>query len=158
MNIKYSIAMLLAGGMLAGSAVANEVVLTHGQGANRLALDFVASGDATAFEFELALPKGSRNIDTSKCLAELPATHTGACKFNPDTGNVVVIVYSNDNRPLPAGIVSLGWIQAPGGQAPLVQKLLVSDTTGRSLPVSVSGQADDSGRRSERAAEKISER
>lgn len=139
MNLRFAIGMLAAAGLaLSTSSLANEVVLTEGtakQGNGRLALDFVNSGSATAFEFEIVVPKGTRQVDTSSCLSELPGTHTGACKFNSEVGRVVVIVYSNENKPLPDGLVSLGWIgiQSKRGGATL-EKLLVSDKEGRPLP------------------------
>jgi hypothetical protein len=121
--------------MLGGAAAANEVIVTPGQGGNRIALDFVNSGEATAFEFEIQMPQGVRKVNTAKCVAELPSTHTGACQFNEKTGNLVVIVYSNQNDLLPEGVISLGVVDAPGMArgAPAVSKLLVGDVNGNSL-------------------------
>jgi hypothetical protein len=123
--------------ILGGTAAANEVIVTPGQGGNRIALDFVHSGDATAFEFQIQMPKGVRKVNTSKCVSEVPSTHTGACQFNEKTGNLVVIVYSNQNDLLPEGVISLGVVDAPGMAKgrPAVSKLLVGDVNGNALAV-----------------------
>jgi hypothetical protein len=130
---------LLAAGclILGGTAAANEVIVTPGQGGNRIALDFVHSGDATALEFHIQMPKGVRKVNTSKCVSEVPSTHTGACQFNEKTGNLVVIVYSNQNDLLPEGVISLGVVDAPGmGKGrPAISKLLVGDVNGNALAV-----------------------
>jgi len=148
MNTKLILCVCAVLAIGSSNSSANEVVLTQGHeksGGSRLALDFVNfSGEATGFEFELALPKGARNVDTSKCLSELPASHTGACQFNQKTGRVIVIVYSNENRPLPRDGISLGWIGGvpSAGAGVRVEKLLVADVQGRSLPVTATAQSE----------------
>jgi hypothetical protein len=131
--------------VLSANAAANEVIVTPGQGGNRIALDFMHTGEATAFEFEIRMPKGVKNVNTSKCVSEVPATHTGACQFNEKTGNLVVIVYSNQNDLLPEGVISLGFVDAPGVASaraqPAVSKLLVGDVNGNPLSVSNSAQS-----------------
>ena len=135
MNIK---ALLVAACAIASSsALANDVLMTQANakagGSSQLALDFVNSGDASAFEFEIAVPKGAK-VDTAGCLAELPSSHTGACKFNEKTGRVIVLVYSNANEVLPDGIVPLGRIAISGpSKGAQVEKVLVSDQTGKPL-------------------------
>lgn len=142
MNLLRSLSLAVAGVFVLGTASANEVILTAGQakGGNRMALDFASSGNATGFQFEVAIP-GAKKVDTSKCLAELPKTHTGACQFKADTGTVIVMVYSNENAVLPDGVNSIGWLSAPGaGKGATVKGLLVADTSGNPLPVSNSAQ------------------
>lgn len=141
-----------------GSASANEVVLTEDaskSSGRALALDFMSSGGATAFEFEIVVPKGAKGVDTSKCLSELPSSHTGACAYNPKTGRVVVLVYSGNNALLPEGVVSLGTISVDGmlkGSAG-VEKVLVSDPQAQPLQGGVF-QERASERRSGRQAER----
>lgn len=131
-------AILVTACALASSAVlANDVLMTQENakagGRSQLALDFVNSSNATAFEFEIAVPKGAK-IDTAGCLSELPSSHTGACQFSAKTGRVIVMVYSNANEALPSGVVPLGRISVSGSsEAARVEKVLVSDPSGKPL-------------------------
>jgi len=134
MNISKS---FLAAGLalvMAAPAYANEVLLTQGEAksAGQVALDFVNSGQATAFEFEIVVPRGA-TVDTKSCLSEIPSSHTGACRFDEKNGRVIVMVYSNSNELLPEGVVPLGRINVSGGARAKVQNVLVSDVSGKPL-------------------------
>lgn len=135
--IRFGIAAALIGGMAAG-AQANEILVTgaaaKGGAGGHVALDFVSDGNATAFEFEVPVPAGAK-VNTAKCLSELPATHTGGCKFNEKNNAVVVIVYSNQNDALPGGVVPIGSLAVSGVQAAELraEKVLVSNPQGESV-------------------------
>jgi hypothetical protein len=114
----------------------NEVMVTQssakgGKPGSAFGLDFVSDGNAVAFEFTVAFPKGTnlRSVNLDKCVSQLPSSHTGKCLANENTGEVLVMVYSLSNAKLPAGIVSVGEI-AMGAQsksAPQVIKALAVD-------------------------------
>lgn len=141
MNVGLKISSVLLGcGALffLNNAYANEVVATVGSnakaGSTVVALDFASSGEVTTFEFEVVIPKGA-TVDTSRCTAELPSSHVGACSFNKKSGRVVVMIYSNTLTPLPQGVVSIGKLgisgQKVGGVK--VQNVLVSDKNSKAL-------------------------
>lgn len=133
----------LAGAALLFSSLslsANEILLTEdaAKSSNRgVALDFVNSGEATAFEFEVVVPKGVTSVNTSKCLSELPSTHTGGCSYNEKLGRVVVIVLSMHNAPLPKGVVPVGTLSFDGmlKGAAGVDKVVVADMNAKALEV-----------------------
>lgn len=148
MNIKLKTMLLCATTVIAtasaSSAASNELIATTDATSKRgtssvLALDFLSSGDATAFEFEVKAPKGAI-VDTKYCVSELPPSHVGACQFNKDQGSVVVMVYSNSNTALPDGVISIGRLSFSGktsGKA-TIEKLLVSSTEAKALDAKVS--------------------
>lgn len=139
-------ALGLAAAMLStvGVVSANELVITD-SGAKKggqVALDFMNSGEATALEFEISVPRGVVP-NTAKCVSEVPKSHVGACRFDEKSGKVVVMVYSNDNAILPAGIVPIGTIAvdsvAKGGV--VAQNLLVAGQSAQKLSANISGDA-----------------
>ena len=141
-KIALGLASVFAFASVAG---ANELLVTDSgakRGGQQLALDFVNSGDATALEFEVSVPKGV-TPNTSKCVSEIPKTHVGACKFNEKTGKIVVMVYSNENAKLPAGMVAIGTIatdsMAKGGIS--ASNLLVADASAAKLSATITGDA-----------------
>jgi hypothetical protein len=106
---------------LAGApAVANELLVVDGgltKSGRTFSLDFNSDGRGTAIEARMdvgAEAKGSR-VDVSKCVAKLPATHTGSCVFNGK--EVVILVYSATNALLPAGMIDLGTVSVSGGNS-----------------------------------------
>ena len=120
-----------------GATSANELIATIDNAKNnttKVALDFVSEGDATAFEFEVTIPKGAK-VDTTKCTSELPSTHSGACAFNEKNGRVVVMVYSNSLTPLANGVSPIGSLIISGKSSKniSVQNILVSDKNSSSL-------------------------
>lgn len=133
MTIKSRILAAAVGLLVAGVASANTVVVTQGgaRDAGLLALDFQSSGDVSAFQFTVDLPKGVSNIDTSKCLSELPKGFTGVCRSK---GNrVAAVVYSGDNTPFPADVVALGTVSYSGSLAKDAGSIVVGNMVG-SMP------------------------
>lgn len=100
-----------------GSASAAELLLTGNAGlakrgaASAIALDIVSDGDVRGFDFIISVPKGAK-VDTSKCLASLPAGFQGVCKHNE--GEIAGIAISMDPKPLPAGVHSIGMVSISG--------------------------------------------
>lgn len=112
MNAKYFFLLSLAFAFGA-SASENTILLAEGVskgGGNSLSIDLALTDDVSAFNFLIALPKGATNIDTSKCLSALPATHTGKCGVTAHGDKVAVVVYSANNQALPIGLTSIGEI------------------------------------------------
>lgn len=148
MNIsKKAVALGLAVSMLSLASVAgaNELVVTDSaskKGGQQLALDFMNSGEATAFEFEVNVPKGVVP-NTSKCVSELPKSHVGACHFDAKNSKIVVMVYSNDNAALPAGIVPVGKISVDSAAkgSIVASNLLVAGQSAQKLSSNISGDA-----------------
>jgi hypothetical protein len=142
MKIKTAIAAISLCFGISAAVSAHEVVATgHGQ---RVALDFLNSGGASAFQFELAVPAGAKKVDASGCASELPATHSGACRYNKSKGTVTMMVYSTDNAELPKGLVPLGTVAISGAaiDKPAIGKLLISDAAGQPIATSNSRQLD----------------
>jgi hypothetical protein len=115
----------LMGLSLAGAASGSELIVVSGEakGGQVLSLDFVADGSATALEARLDIGAGeAMKVDTSGCARSLPKSHLGSCVFNGK--ELVVIVYSMSNAPLPPGMVDLGTVSISGGQ--MAKKAMVS--------------------------------
>lgn len=126
MTNKVLILAAAVGLTFAGLASANTVVVT--QGGNRVALDFQSNGDVSAFQFTVDLPKGVDKVNTSKCLSDLPKGFTGVCRSK---GNrVAAVVYSGNNTPFPADVVSLGTISYQGSMAKDGGGIVVSNMVG----------------------------
>lgn len=152
MTIKTKLSFAAAALLLAGSASANTVVVT--QEGRLVALDFQSTGDVSAFQFTVDLPKGVTNIDTSKCLSDLPKGYTGVCRAK---GNrVAAVVYSGDNKPFPADVVSLGTLNFRGSIAKGTDEIVVSNMVGStpSGAEAASMKSDVSGQRARGTHEK----
>ena len=96
----------------------NTILATYGMSKSAggsVALDIQTDGEVTAMNFLVALPKGLKGLNIDNCLSGLPSTHTGQCKASKDGRKVAVVVYSVSNKPLPAGLVSLGEINYSSG-------------------------------------------
>lgn len=106
---------ILAAGLatIASGAIAAEKVLLTGEasksGKNFVSLDLDSDGSTSAFSFVVDLPADATNVDTKKCLADLPKTHQGECRALKN-GKLAVIAYSMQNASLSPGLVSLGSI------------------------------------------------
>ena len=138
------IGAVVAGALMVSSVSAGQLVVTNGmakKGAQSMALDFATDGNATALQFEIALPKGisADQVDLSACTADLPKTHGGAC--NVAKGKIIGLVFSDSNEVLPAGVVSIGRISINGsnGKAAALEvtKFLVSDAQANQLEAKV---------------------
>ena len=125
--------------VFAGSAAADELLVTSsaakGGNANAVALDYQSSGAATGLEFKLTVPKGAQ-VDTSKCLSQVPKSHTGVCAYSSEAGIVTGMVFSDNNDLLPKGLVSIGTISVKGkgaADAFKVQHFLAADANGQNI-------------------------
>lgn len=133
---KFAIATVLA--VSSAAVVADELVVTTEKSgrANVAGLDYVSSGRATGLEFRLKVPNDA-TVDTSKCLAQIPKSHAGVCKFNNVEGYVVGMVFSDTNALLPKGLVSIGSItvtsKAPITDAFEVLHFLAADVSAQPI-------------------------
>jgi hypothetical protein len=124
---------LLATVLVFGSGAAmagNEflVVSEQAKAGGIVSLDFASDGTGTGVEARIAFGEEKVSVDTSKCLAGLPKTHTGSCVYNGK--ELVVLVYSMTNALLPEGMLELGSVRVRGslGKAsgkPTVESLVV---------------------------------
>lgn len=142
---KTLILTMLALGFASSSVQADELILTRGAQAKAgvsqvYSLDFVTSGDAVAFQFNIALPKGvdASHVDLTNCVSELPKSHTGQC--NVANGQIIGLVFNDTNEAFSAGVVSVGKIAISVGQRRSlgkdlkVSQFLVSDS--KAQPIS----------------------
>lgn len=123
--------LLFCGASLAGQN--NELIIqdqANSKAAGRVfSLDYISDGAAVGLQIRVkieGLAKGG--LDLSNCLVDLPKSHIGSCKVT-DVGDLLVLVYSATNAPLPQGLVSIGRVVAKGksqGQL-VVSELLVAD-------------------------------
>ena len=138
------------------TAGAEELLVTEVASGSQqnLALDFATDGKAVALQFKVQLPKGvdAKRVDLSRCLSDLPATHSGQCVYMADKHAVLGLVYSDSNEALKAGVVSIGEIAydrglnkrgiVDAGAAAQVIELLVSDADAKSIPAKSSVHGD----------------
>jgi hypothetical protein len=163
--------IILTCGLLlaAHSAGAAELLVTtdaagakRSGGSHTVALDLASDGAVSAVDFRISLGKGVRSIDTSACLADLPATHTGMCEANPKNGRVAIVVWSLDNKPLPQGVVGFGQlkVQYQGSQAS-TDEIQVDRTSASAVsgsPVSLSARVEREAASRQRVGRTTSER
>lgn len=136
---------LVASMLVCGASFAaqnNELIIqdqANSKAAGRVfSMDYVSDGTAVGLQIRVkveGLAKGG--LDLSNCLADLPKSHLGSCKVTQD-GDVLVLVYSATNQPLPQGLVSIGRVVAKGKtQGKLVvSEFLVADKNAN--PISAS--------------------
>jgi len=96
--------------MVAG---ANELLLTSSSskaGATQVSIDFVSDGQAVAFQYNIALPKGvsADQVDLRSCSADLPKQYVGECSVAK--GQIIGFVVNDANVPFPAGVLPVGKI------------------------------------------------
>lgn len=106
---------LLVAASAASAAGSNQIMVTGtaAKGAAAYALDVVNSGDVTAFQVFVHFEGVSdKQIDLKGCLSALPKGFAGKCEYLG--GRVVVAAFSAENKPLPAGVVSVGTIKVSG--------------------------------------------
>jgi hypothetical protein len=143
MTINKPIAFSIIGALLFGASSmvsAEELVVTAGaakKGGSTIALDLVTEGSTVAFQFNIPLPKGieASQVDLSRCVADLPKTHSGQC--NVAKGQIIGLVYNDQNVALPKGIVSVGQIGLKGNIARggiTVSNFVANDASARELP------------------------
>lgn len=134
-----SVAMFL--GMCAmvatGSVAANELLLTEAKsrGNQAFALDLASDGGATALQIRIDVADGAK-ADLSKCLSGLPKTHTGVCAMSGK--RITILVHSDQNAMLPAGLVSIGSVTLSGGVAENLKlvELMAFDASGEEIKIS----------------------
>lgn len=138
MKIKFAMLMGAAAALGCSAAMADELLVTSeaGKGRSMMALDLATNGQAVGIQAKIALPKGvdASKVDLSGCLSDLPSSHKGNCVMLD--GQVLVLVYSDSNEPLPAGVVSIGRVGFAGGKGGelAVTEFLVSDANANPLP------------------------
>lgn len=145
MNIKtIAVSVLVASGCLmsAQATGSEELLLTSlSKSSNGVfSVDVVTSGSATAFQFNISLPKGvtAEMVDLSRCMADLPKHFEGHC--NVAKGQIIGIAYNDNGVALPAGITSVGKIAFKGKANARAQlraaNFIVSDVNAKELPAS----------------------
>lgn len=130
--------------IMVGSASSNDLIVTvekaaSGQG---VALDFSSDGTASALQMRFKVGDAKKaNVDLSKCVAGLPKSHSGECRF--DKGVLTVLVYSDTNATLPNGVVSIGTISFPrAGGALVLTELLAFDSSAKQIQIASQGNAE----------------
>lgn len=125
------IAASLALAAMSTAAFADELLVTseNAKGRSSVALDFATDGNAVGLQFNIKLPEGisASQVDTKSCVADLPKSHSGACRVTKS--EIIGLVFSDENAKLPAGLVSVGRLSFNGSvQKNLeVSQILVSD-------------------------------
>lgn len=112
MNTKLILALAVLGAASFGAVAeqnnsAMAIEAAGRGGAKILSLDFESDGQAASFSFRVVLPEGSKRIDTSNCLSELPKGFQGVCK-EYDGKVVAVTVMNTEGKAFPAGLNSIG--------------------------------------------------
>lgn len=91
---------------------AEELIVTSVAKAagSAFSVDVATDGAAVALQFNIDLPKGVKadQVDLSRCVADLPKTHQGQCSVAK--GQIIGIVYNDQNVALPSGVVPIGRI------------------------------------------------
>lgn len=132
--------------MAAGSftaAHADELIITDSvaKGGSSIAVDLVTEGSTVAFQFNIKLPRGVKpsDVDLTKCVSDLPKSHSGQC--NVAKGQIIGLVYNDQNVALPAGLVSVGRVGIKSGLSKgklEVAYFEVNDASGRALEAKTS--------------------
>lgn len=141
MKVSIFVGVCLA--FFAFSAGADELLVTpsaaKAKGGAVYAIDFVSSGEAVALQFNIRLPKGinASKVDLSRCVADLPKSHTGQCSVAK--GHIIGLVFNDTNEPFAPGMVSIGKISIDASLAKSqkglqISEFLVSDS--KAKPVS----------------------
>lgn len=133
----FAIGLIIgAAALVANSARADsDLVVTYGKSKMKgqvMNFDLQSDGTVTAYQFLIELPKDATAIDTKNCLSGLSKSHTGMCAAK---GNkVAAVIYSFDNTPIPAGVVSIGNISYTSkvGGHPKISNTLGSTAEGKS--------------------------
>lgn len=139
-----------AAATLAAPALANDLALTSDiskSGGSTHSLDYFSAGDAVAIEARIEVAEGVQ-VDVSKCNKAPPKSHIGSCVYNGK--EVVVLLYSMENAPLPSGLIDLGSFSVGSGRAksgavasPVVSKFIAASANGGELAARiVSGSGD----------------
>lgn len=122
-------------------AGANELLITPSMAKNgsSFSIDFVADGEAVAFQYNIALPKGVApdQVNLKSCASDLPAPYVGQCSVAK--GQIIGFVANDTNEPFPAGVLPVGKISISGAAFKRlnVLKLEVADGNARVLSSSV---------------------
>lgn len=143
LNKSILLAMIL--GAASFGASADDLIGTVGKGkAGRttVALDLITGGESSVFEFVVEVPAGATKVDISKCLKTLPSTHTGECRYNEKTREVIGVAYSQSASLLPKGAVELGTVTfvdtlAKQSNGVKIRDLQVGTRTGTAIPSNI---------------------
>lgn len=136
---KFIVAVVLSAPMLASAAGANQLIAVPAatKGAAVMSLDFVAGGDAAGFQFTIDVGvDNQKQVNLTKCVANIPKTRAGSCGFKD--GKIIGVVYSPDGSAIPAGVINVGSIAVTGAAAQVkVINVQAFDVAGNDLPASV---------------------
>lgn len=134
--------ILTASSLFCFAASADEVLVSSevAKGVEVVGIDYVSTNKAVAFDFQIEIPGGeAAKVDLSRCVADLPKSHTGQCSFAK--GKVIVMVYNDSNVALPEGVLKVGSVSIRGasGQARMSQFTAV-DATAATVETKIRGQ------------------
>lgn len=137
-----AIISVLAGSILLASAVsANELIVTTENSASgqAAALDFSSDGNASALQMRFSVANTDKaTVDLTKCVSDLPKSHSGECRF--EGGKLTVVVYSDSNATFPKGLVSIGTVSISKSAGPLTMtELLAFDASASKISVKSQG-------------------
>jgi hypothetical protein len=126
-------------GLLAGSAQAAELVVsteTAKGGGSVVAFDATSNGEVVGINFKLVVPGlNEKSVNLSRCVADLPKNWTGGCSALK--GGIYVIAYSEDLKPMPPGVFSIGSVSfsalAKDGAKPTIDEFYVSGPQGENV-------------------------
>lgn len=134
---------LLAGFAQAGFA-ANDIVLTaaNSRAGTAASLDLVTDGNVVMMQarVEVGNKVAAENVDLSACVAGLPKTHRGECHFT--NGQVLVLVYNDEQKSMPAGVLNIGKITVRGAAIePRVTEFIAADAKNAHVEGSIRSEA-----------------
>ncbi len=99
LKVRSVLGATIIGLSLVQVAAASDLVVTA-LGKGTYSFDFVNSGDVSALDFQVSLPKleGRQAADIDACVAGLPSSHRGGCAIK--NGALRLFVYSPTNAVL----------------------------------------------------------
>jgi hypothetical protein len=112
------------------SALANDLLLTTGEGKSGTvtSIDLVSDGTATMLQFNIATGSDAKSVDLTNCIASLPKSHKGECSINSN-GEVLGLVYNDEGVSLPKGVINIGKLSVRGSASFTVTQFLAADKT-----------------------------
>lgn len=126
---------------------ANEVMVTEAKishGGKALALEIESDGNASTFQLFINVPGAkAKDVDLSRCLSNLPKTHTGGCVLKD--GQIRLGAYSQSLAKLPAGVLQVGTVIVRGhdlSKAITLSDVELGDTSGMPIKTESKFAAD----------------
>lgn len=135
-----ALSVVASGASAAGMIVTKEKV----KGNQVVALDYQSDGRATALQLRFVVPEwAAGSVNLSNCAKSLPAGFGGQCAMAKNI--LTVLVYSDTNAKLPAGLLNLGTVAVQdlskkGVAASFeLKEALAFDPDGKALETTTSG-------------------